>query len=138
MKTGEGQSEAGPGHPAGGLQPGLAPAPSTKLQVVLTLQVACALGTGTCFLGCLLVRTEKLARPGAMWWKPLSGTETARWPPAVPKAWWVRGSGFLGEGGVVTPEAGDLGLGLSIGNVCQEDVPSAVYHGKIFYQRNLS
>lgn len=68
----------------------------------------------------------------------LSGTETARWPPAVPRAWWVRGSGFLGEGGVVTPEAGDLGLGLSIGNVCQEDVPSAVYHGKIFYQRNLS
>lgn len=46
----------------------------------------------------------------------------------------LRGHGSL----IVTPEAGDLGLGLSIRNVRQEDVPSAVHHGKIFYHRNVS
>lgn len=138
VKTGEGQCEAGPGRLAGGRQPGLTPAHSTELRVVLPLHVTCALGPGAHFLGCLVVRTEKLARPGATRWRPLLGKEMARWPPAVPRAWWVRGSGLLEESGVVTPEAGDLGLGLSIGTVCQEDVPSAVHHGKIFYQRNLS
>lgn len=49
--------------------------------------------------------------------------------------------GFGGShvvGRIVTPEAGDLGLGLAIRNIRRKDIPSAVHHGKIFYQRNLS
>lgn len=56
-------------------------------------------------------------------------------PPQGPGSWGQQVS--LG-GRVVTPEAGDLGMGLPIRNICQEDVPSAVHCGKMFYQRSLS
>lgn len=71
----------------------------------------------------------------ATWGRPLS---QGGGPPTHPGAQWARGSGSLVEGRVLAHEVGDLGLGLSIGNVRQEDIPSAVHHGKGSYQRNLS
>lgn len=103
-------------------------------------------------------KVERAARPGrgrppaspsARWPQPLPLPLAGPWalgprdarcedrgPPAM--GGWGRGHGLLPEGRVVTPEAGDLGLGLSVRSGCQEDVPSAVHHGKIFYQRNSS
>lgn len=69
-------------------------------------------------------------------WRPLSaGRGLPARPPQGPGSWGQQVS--LG-GRVVTPEAGDLGMGLPIRNICQEDVPSAVHCGKMFYQRSLS
>ena len=58
--------------------------------------------------------------------------------PAHPRSQRARGAGSLQQGRVMTPGAGDWGLGPSIGSVRQEDVPSAVHPGKGSYQRNLS
>lgn len=70
----------------------------------------------------------------ATWRRPLA----VGGQPAHPRSQRARGTGSLHQGRVVTPGAGDWGLGPSIRNVCQEDVPSAVHPGKGSYQRNLS
>lgn len=72
------------------------------------------------------------------------GPAAQRWPlrvgrqPPHPRAQRVRSTGPLQQGRVMSPGAGDWGLGPSIGNIRQEDTPSAVHPGKGSYQRNLS
>lgn len=91
--------------------------------------MACAPGPTVCLLGRLPVRTACQGQSQVA--EAQSGQGDG--PPAHTRD--LRG---LTGGRMVTPEAGDLGLGLSIRNIRQKDIPSAVHHGKIFYQRNMS